>query len=67
MQMTENNEINSIEKSLTNLDLARDQQIRRHVFKYFVLFVGLELDLGLWLIFPYYLFLYLQSFVSFDP
>ena len=37
MQVTENNEISSIEKSTTNLDL------------------GLELDLGLWLIFLYYL------------
>ena len=67
MQMTVNKEINSIEKPTTNLDLARDRQIRRKIFKSFVLFVGLELDLGLWLIFLYYLFLYLQSFVSFDP
>ena len=28
MQMTVNNEIKSIEKSITNLDLARDKQIR---------------------------------------
>ena len=51
MQMTVNNEIKSIEKSITNPDLARDKQIRWHLFKSFVLFVGLELDLGLWLIF----------------
>ena len=29
MHVTENNEISSIEKSTTNLDLARDRQIRR--------------------------------------
>ena len=29
MQVTENNEIRSIEKLTTNLDLARDRQIRR--------------------------------------
>ena len=29
IQMTVNKEINSIEKSTTNLDLARDRQIRR--------------------------------------
>ena len=49
--MTVNKEINSIEKSTANLDLARDQQIRRHYWKHvfmsFVLFVGLELDLDL--------------------
>ena len=67
IQMTVNKEINSIEKPTTNLDLARDRQIRRKIFKSFALFVGLELDLGLWLIFLYYFFLYLQSFVSFDP
>ena len=50
MQVTENNEISSIEKSNTNLDLARDQQIKE-----ITLFVVLELDLGLWLIFLYYL------------
>ena len=67
MQMTVNKEINSIEKPTTNLDLARDRQIRRKIFKSFVIFVGVELDLGLWLILLYYLFLYLQSFASFDP
>ena len=50
MQVTENNEISSIEKSKTNLDLARDQQIKE-----ITLFAVLELDLGLWLIFLYYL------------
>ena len=50
MQVTENNEISSIEKSNTNLDLARDQQIKE-----ITLFAVLELDLGLWLIFLYYL------------
>ena len=30
--MTVNKEINSIEKSITNLDLARDRQIRRKIF-----------------------------------
>ena len=29
MQVTENNEISSIDKSTTNLDLARDRQIRQ--------------------------------------
>ena len=38
-----------------------------NVFTPFVLFVGLELDLGLWLIFLYYLFLNLQSLASLDP
>ena len=35
MQMTVNKEINSIEKPTTNLDLARDRQIRRQIFKSF--------------------------------
>ena len=71
IQMTVNNEINSIEKSTTNLDLALNWQIRQNIWKdafnYIFLFVDLELDLGLWLIFLYYLFHYLQSFASSDP
>ena len=38
-----------------------------NVFTSFVLFVGLELDLGFWLIFLYYLFHYFQSHASLDP
>ena len=38
-----------------------------NVFTTFVLFVGFELDLGLWLIFLYYLFHYFQSHASLDP
>ena len=34
MQVTENNEISSIEMSTTNLDLARDRQIRRETWKH---------------------------------
>ena len=34
MQVTENNEITSIEKSATNLDIARDRQIRRKTRKH---------------------------------
>ena len=34
MQVTEYNEISSIEKSVTNLDLAPDQQIRRKTRKH---------------------------------
>ena len=66
IQMTVNNEINSIEKSITNLDPARDQQIRQHLFKSFALFVSLELDLGLWLIFLYiiYFFIYIHLYLS---
>ena len=33
MQVTENNGISSIEKTTTNLDLARDRQIRRKTAK----------------------------------
>ena len=38
-----------------------------NVFTFFALFVGLELDLGLWLIFLYFLFHYFQSHASLDP
>ena len=34
MQVTEDNEISSIEKSATNLDIARDRQIRRKTRKH---------------------------------
>ena len=37
MQVTENNEISSIEKSTTNLDLAPDRQIRRKTWKHYIL------------------------------
>ena len=35
MHVTENNEISSKEKSTTNLDLARDRQIRRKTCKHY--------------------------------
>ncbi|WP_395167751.1 hypothetical protein [Francisella salimarina] len=35
MHVTENNEMSSIEKSTTNLDLARDRQMRRKTFKHY--------------------------------
>ena len=35
MDVTENNEMSSVEKSTTNLDLARDRQIRRKTCKHY--------------------------------
>ena len=38
MQVTANKEIISIEMSTTNLDLARDRQIRRKTWKHYIIY-----------------------------